>query len=306
MKLVRRTEIERPDVTYNLHVKKNHNYFANGAMVKNCHLATGKSISDIIKKMDHCPFKIGLSGSLRDGKANLLQYVGLFGKVFKPVTTAKLMEDGQVTELKINALMLEYSDTEREALKGIDYQNEIKWILANKKRNQFIIKLAMKLAKRGDNNLVIFKNIKHGKLLFEAFKKVHDKVYYVSGETKTEIRNELKAIAEDIDGAIIVASYGVFSTGISIKKLHNVLFAHPTKSKILTLQSIGRILRKHQGKTVATLYDLIDDIGVKSKRKNAKKKYTHVNYCLKHGLTRLELYAREQFNYSIAKVPLIK
>ncbi|CAL9957889.1 DNA helicase [Vibrio phage D479] len=276
-------------------------------LVDECHLATGKSLDGIIKKMTNCVYKFGLTGSLRDGKANIMQYVGSFGQIFRPVDTKQLMEEGQVTDLDIKCLMLEYPETVRSEMKGSDYQSEVKWLLSNVARNKFLIKLAYNLsAKQGENTLLLFKNLKHGKLLYEALKKVHDpeKVFYVSGATKTEARTEVKKISEDIDGAIIVASYGVFSTGISIKKLHNVIFAHPTKSKVTTLQSIGRVLRKHGSKVRAKLFDVIDNLAIKPKRANAKKQYSHVNYTMKHGMKRIELYNQEQFDYIIRKVHL--
>lgn len=293
--------------TWQSAVKQPNEWFEQFGMllVDECHLATSKSLDGIIKKMTKCQFKIGLTGSLRDGKANIMQYVGSFGSVFRPVSTTELMEQGQVTDLAIKCLMLEYPQHLRDELKGTDYQSELKFLLSNKQRNRFFIKLAYKLsAKQGDNTLLLFKNIKHGKLLYEALSKIHDKVFYVSGETKTDARTEVKKLAEDIDGAIIVASYGVFSTGISIKKLHHVIFAHPTKSKVTTLQSIGRVLRKHGSKAKATLWDIIDNLAIKPKRSDAKKQYSHVNYTLKHGLKRIELYNQEHFEYVIRKIEL--
>jgi superfamily II DNA or RNA helicase len=132
----------------------------------------------------------------------------------------------------------------------------------------------------------------------------HEQVYYVSGEVNTETRNALKAMAENGKGIIIVASYGVFSTGISVKNLHHVILAHPVKSKIIVLQTIGRVLRKHKDKSLATVWDIIDDLGVKPKSANAKKKYTHLNYCLKHALERIQRYADEKFNYVMKTVNL--
>lgn len=295
--------------TWQSAVKQPKSWFDQFGMLINdeCHLSLGKSIDAIIKNLNNCQFKIGLTGSLKDGKANLLQYIGSFGSVFRPVTTSQLMEEGQVTDLKINCLMLEYDTQIRTAIKGLAYQDEIKFLLDSKQRNQFIIKLAYKLsAKNNENTLLLFKNLKHGKLLYEALRKIHnpEKVFYISGETKTDIRTDIKKLAENVDGMIIVASYGVFSTGISIKKLHNVIFAHPTKSKITNIQSIGRLLRKHGSKVTAKLFDIIDNLAIKPKRKNAKKPYTHVNYTLKHGMARIEIYNQEAFKYAIRKINL--
>ena len=109
-----------------------------------------------------------------------------------------------------------------------------------------------------------------------------------------EEREEVRTITEREDNAIIIASYGVFSTGINIKNLHNVIFASPSKSRIRNLQSIGRVLRKGSNKTKAMLYDIADDT-TKGSRKN---------YTLNHLIERIKVYNEEKFNYDIINVNL--
>ncbi|AUO78850.1 helicase [Klebsiella phage PhiKpNIH-6] len=293
--------------TWQTAIKQPKEWFSQFGLMMNdeCHLATGKSISTIIAGLNNCMFKFGLSGSLKDGKANLMQYQGLFGDIFKPVSTSQLMEEGAVTELKINAIRLRYPDNVTVALKGKTYQEEIKYITSVKRRNKWIANLAVKLASKNQNAFVMFKNISHGKELFQMIKDLgHDKVFYVSGEIDTDTRTALKKMAENETGIVVVASYGVFSTGISIKNLHHVILAHGVKSKIIVLQTIGRVLRKHGSKDVATVWDIIDDCGVKPKSANAKKTYTHINYLLKHGLERIQRYADEKFDYVMKLVEL--
>lgn len=275
-----------------------------------CHLSTAKELGGIIERMRDCMFKFGMSGSLKDGKANILQYIGMFGDIFRPVTTKQLMEEGQVTDLKINSVFLRYPDKDITLAKGMAYADEVSLITSHSKRNAWICRLALKLAKdKNENTLVLFRHIKHGKLLFEAIKKKYgegaeEKVHYISGETKTDTRVKLRGDVENDTGIIIVASYGVLSTGISIKRLHHAIFSHPIKSKITVLQSIGRTLRKHDSKDIATLWDVVDDLCVKAKSANAKNKYTHKNYAYKHALERIERYNSEQFTYHIAEVHL--
>lgn len=293
--------------TWQTVVKKPKEWFSQFGMMMNdeCHLSTGVSLSKIITGLNNCAFKFGLSGSLRDGKANIMQYVGMFGEIFKPVSTAKLMEDGQVTELKINSIFLRYPNEFATKLKGKTYQEEIKVITGLKRRNKWIAQLAVKLAKKEENTFVMFKHVTHGKELFEMIKELgHEKVYYVSGEVDTATRNALKEMAENGKGIILVASYGVFSTGISVKNLHHVILAHGVKSKIIVLQTIGRVLRKHGSKAIATVWDIIDDAGVEPKTKTAKKKYTHLNYLLRHGIDRIQRYADEKFNYVMKTINL--
>lgn len=292
--------------TWQTAVKQSEEWLSQFGLVMNdeCHLATGASISKLMKGAKNCEYKFGLSGSLKDGKANLMQYVGMFGDIYRPVTTAQLMEEGQVTELKINSIFLRYPDEFCAKMKGKPYQDEIKVITGAKKRNSWICSLATKLAKKNENVFVMFKHTKHGKELYEELLTKYDNVHYVSGEVDTDTRNALKKLAETEKGMIVVASYGVFSTGISIKNLHHIIFAHPVKSKVTVLQSIGRVLRKHADKSIATLWDIIDDMGVKPKSANTKKKYVHLNYALKHALERIQRYAEEKFNYVTKSVNL--
>ncbi|QGZ15774.1 DNA helicase [Acinetobacter phage vB_AbaM_Apostate] len=261
------------------------------------HLAIGKSISEIINKLNYCEFKIGLSGSLRDGKANLMQYIGLFGEIYSPVSTKDLMNAGQVSQLRINALFLKYPETVSNAMAKHDYATEVKFITSLTKRTQWISNLSLRLAKRSENVFVMFKNIEHGKAIYDNIKSSgHEHVYYVSGEVSSDERTHLKKMAEEHTGVIIIASYGVFSTGISVKNLHHVVLAHGVKSKVIVLQTIGRVLRKHSSKKVAQIWDLIDDMSITVERDGAKQR-KNVNYLLKHGIDRVERYAAEQFDY---------
>ncbi|QPI13928.1 putative split helicase [Serratia phage 4S] len=292
--------------TWQTAIKQSPEWLQQFGLVMNdeCHLATGSSISKLMKGAINCEYKYGLSGSLKDGKANLMQYVGMFGDIFRPVTTAQLMEEGQVTELKINSIFLRYPDEFCTKMKGKAYADEITVIKGSKKRNNWICSLAQKLASKNENVFVMFKHTKHGKEMYESIKAKYKNVYYVSGDVDTDTRDALKKLAESTQGVIVVASYGVFSTGISIKNLHHVIFAHPVKSKVTVLQSIGRVLRKHDSKDIATLWDIVDDMGVKPKSANSKKKYVHLNYALKHALERIQRYAEEKFNYQVRTIDL--
>jgi type I site-specific restriction endonuclease len=119
-------------------------------------------------------------------------------------------------------------------------------------------------------------------------------VYWVSGEVSGEQREEIRKVVEKESNAIIVASFGTFSTGVNIKNLHNIIFASPSKSRIRNLQSIGRGLRKSNTKTSSTLYDIADNLSWKTKK----------NYTLLHFMERVKIYNEEKFEYKIYKVNL--
>jgi superfamily II DNA or RNA helicase len=171
----------------------------------------------------------------------------------------------------------------------------MEYIVTNKKRNNLIKNLVTDL---DGNTLVLFNYVeKHGEPLYELINNSVDdnrKVFFVHGSVDTDDREEVRKITEQENNAIIIASYGTFSTGINIKRLHNIVFASPSKSRIRNLQSIGRVLRKGEGKEIATLYDIADDISNTSKQ----------NYTLRHLQERIKIYQEENFKYEIIKVNL--
>lgn len=262
------------------------------------HLFKAQSLTSIMSKLTECPYRIALTGTLDGTKIHRLAIEGLFGPVHNVVSTKELMDRSLLTDLRIECIMLRYPEETRRTLSGLDYQREIEWLIGCEKRNEFIAHLAS--ATRG-NTLVLFNYVeKHGKPLYESIRRcastvIEDrKVYFVSGETELSEREEIRGIVEKETNAIIVASYGTFSTGINIRSLKNVIFASPSKSRIRVLQSIGRQLRKDARKGFAKLYDIADDLHYGET----------LNYSLKHFLSRIRIYESERFTYKLVKMPL--
>ena len=245
-----------------------------------------------MNKCINTPYRIGTTGTLDGTKTHRLVLEGVFGQVHKVTTTKKLMEDKQLANLKIICCMLNYPDEIRKQLKGYNYQEEIDWIVTCPKRNHILRDLT--IAQTG-NTLVLFQYVeKHGKVLFEMLQKEakNRKIFFVFGGTDTETREEIRALTEKENDAIIVASYGTFSTGINIRNLHNIVFASPSKSRIRNLQSIGRGLRKGDKKVTCNLFDIGDDLSWKSKK----------NYTMNHLIERIKIYNEEGFDYKLVKI----
>jgi type I site-specific restriction endonuclease len=208
------------------------------------------------------------------------------------VKTKTLIKQKHLAQFKIKCVVLKYPDSITKGLAKYNYQDEVDWIVTNEYRNNFIANLSLSLK---GNSLILFQFVdKHGKVLYNKIKdKAGDRpVHYVSGETNANIREEIRAITETTTNGIIVASFGTFSTGINIRNLHNIVFTSPSKSRIRTLQSIGRGLRKAENKDTATLIDIADDLTYKSRN----------NFTIKHFAERVNLYNEEEFNYKIYKV----
>lgn len=258
------------------------------------HLFKAKSLTAIMSRCTKTPYRIGATGSLDGTQTHKLVLEGLFGPVYKVTTTRKLIENKKLADLKIFCLVLNYSDEVRKAAKGFDYQQEMDFLVSNNARNKFIRNLAV--SSKG-NTLVLFQYVeKHGKILHDMiWSKCGDrKVFFVYGGTDTQQRENVRALTEKENDAIIVASYGTFSTGVNIRNLHNIIFASPSKSRVRNLQSIGRGLRISETKDTCNLYDIGDDLSWKSKK----------NFTLQHMVERIKIYNEESFNYTLVKVPL--
>jgi superfamily II DNA or RNA helicase len=276
-------------------------YFQQFGMVigDEAHNFKAKSLTSILTKCTEARYRFGMTGTLDGTQTHKLVLEGLFGP-HKNITTSKaLIDRGDLANISIDIILLKHKEEVCKVVSKMKYQDEVDYIVTCDARNKFIKNLA--LDQKG-NTLILFQFVeKHGEPLFrmidEAAKGLWGmgkrKVFFVSGKVPADIREEIRAITETEKDAILVCSYGTFSTGINIINLHNIIFASPSKSQIRVLQSIGRGLRKTDKDT--TLYDIADDLHWKSKK----------NYTLNHSAERIKIYAKEKFKFKIHEVKLL-
>lgn len=268
------------------------NFFYNfdTVVVDETHLATGNTLQKILNSCIHADFRVGLTGTLTGEKVHEMLLIGSIGEPKKIISTSELIENQMLSDLKIKCLILNHK---LSSLK-MDYQEEIQYLISHEKRNSYIINLAKKLQ---GNTLILFNYVEnHGLVLFNQIEKeVSDKnIFFMSGDTKAELRENIRQhVRNHHSDNIILASSGVFSTGVNIPALHNVIFASPTKSKVRVLQSIGRVLRRHDTKETATVYDIADQI---YRKKNC--------YVYSHFQERYKYYIEEDFDVKYFEVDL--
>ena len=254
------------------------------------HLFKSKSLVSIMSKLEHAKYRFGFTGTLDGTQTHKWVLEGLFGPSYKVTKTDELMRQGHLSQLDIQCLVLKHDPRKFDT-----YNDEIEYLISHEKRNNFIKNLTLDL---GGNTLILYSRVEaHGQVLYDLInrsKQSDRQVFFVHGGVDAEEREQVREITETENNAIIVASYGTFSTGINIKNLHNVIFASPSKSRIRNLQSIGRVLRKGTNKVKAILYDISDDCTKGSKR----------NYTLNHFIERIKIYNEENFNYEIITIQL--
>ena len=248
------------------------------------HLFKATTLKGILEKMKNTSVRIGTTGTLDGTEVHRLQLEGLFGPVKKVITSSELIEDGTIAKIDIDCIILKHAKCHK-----MSYQEEMDYLVSCEERNKFIVNLVRNLK---GNTLVLFQYVeKHGVVLHGMLDGLVDNLHYVYGGTDTSDREAIRGIVEEAKNDVILASYGTFSTGVNIKKIDNIVFASPSKSKIRNLQSIGRGLRKTEGKDSMRLFDIADDLQCD-------------NYTLEHLKERINIYSEENFPYELKQFDL--
>lgn len=273
------------------------------------HNFQAKALTSIMLNATSTPFRYGFTGTINeDSKVDKMVLEGLFGPTINIVKTTDLIREGQVAKFKIKGLILNHGKETKNRYKEICkilrekkqgkliYQAEKDLIINHKGRNEFIRDLVHSM--KGSNNLVLFERIEHGELLHKMIKgKEGRTTHLIHGGIDIDIRDALRPLVEGTEKVHdIIASFGVFSTGISIKRLDNLIFAGSYKSMIKTLQSIGRLLRIGGGSDDTVLYDIADNLGTPSDE----------NYFVEHFNKRVDIYQEQGFQMNIKVIDMEK
>lgn len=270
-----------------------------GAMfVDEVHGAKADVLGSMIADSISCPIKHGLTGTLDGFESNEMFIEGLFGPR-KVIMTAKESIDKDVaTAIDVKMILLKYEDNfkaelEKSLFVKEDgnkrnpkewYAIEKEYIYSLEERKKFIVNLALSLE---GNTLILFDSIDNYQTpVYEMLKAKHDDVFVINGEVSNKERDVIKAKMEAGEKIITCATYGTMAVGISINNLHNMIFASSTKAMIRIIQSIGRLMRKHDSKDVANIYDIVDDLSMPKKGYNG--------YMIQHGQKRVKIYSDEK------------
>jgi superfamily II DNA or RNA helicase len=290
--------------TYQSLVKNDEEYFKqfDVVLIDETHKAKAASIQNIMDKCWHCDYRFGLSGTIpKRGTVDRLSLMSALGPLVTQVKANYLQEEGHIAQCKVIQFHMDYATTEQKnafadlSKNSYDRQRlfslEQNFVNQDEKRLNFICQV---IKKSTSNSLVLFHKIDYGEKLYQKLREVTDKrIYYVDGGVSPELREEFKSRMEKNNDVIIVASYGTFSTGISIKNIHNIYFTESFKSEVIIRQSIGRGLRKHHAKEVVKIYDFIDDLRFKD------ESIDWTNYTFRHGIERRKIYKEEKFPFEV-------
>jgi superfamily II DNA or RNA helicase len=253
----------------------------------------------------HAYNRFGVSGTFpSDDSLEILTIQSVLGPNVTKIEAKKLVESGTITPMNIKAVILNHATSDlNERLSyikkmgaGADaFRYEKEFIQQSDKRLDFIKKL---IDKCDSNTLLLFHTIEYGTRIYDKLRTelTNKDFYYIDGEINNKQRDFIKKEMEKTDGnvKVLVASYGTLSTGVSINAIFNVVFADSFKSEQIIIQSIGRALRKHNDKQVATIFDLVDVFDTKEMN----------NILYNHFLEREKFYKKREYPYKVIKMNL--
>jgi superfamily II DNA or RNA helicase len=248
-------------------------------------LKRGNRINEVLKLVPTI-HKFGFTGTMPSQKIDQWNIIGKIGPVTYEQKTHTLKEQSHVSKFKIIILNVIHNNAVNFDVDfsqpALAYQQELEFLTNNARRNEIIVNLTLKLK---ENSLIMVDRIEHGNLIYEQLSNsanLKDRpVYFIQGATEVEDREKIRALMDARRDVIVVAISKIFSTGINIPNLHNIIFATIGKAKIKIMQSIGRALRLHHTKTEATIFDIADN----------------TKYGSKHVLERKKMYNLEKYEY---------
>lgn len=237
-----------------------------------CHEVKAHELKKIFSK-SKAQYRFGFTGTLPTPLTELYSVKAFLGNVLKEYPSGLLAEEGWISKCNIKIINMEYP----YGIIKNDYKGIKTEIFDNKRRLNLISNIVNSI---NENVLLLVSYINEGDELKKLINRCTvKKTVFLSGKDKVENREEWRKKMMRENNIALIATYQIFQQGINIPNLKYIVLSSPTKSKIRTLQSIGRALRLHENKEIdgAIIYDIIDN----------------VKYLSKHGEKRIEYYKNE-------------
>ena len=285
------------------------------------HRSVSKSIKDIIEWCGNTVNLLGCSGSYPSGQdADAYTIENNFGPVSKAIKKRDLMDMGSITDITVRMITVKFCDdaTLREFAIEKSYiedpekvlRYEQNFIRSNKRLLDWKCEFTINLS---GNTLVYFLDKKsgYGKRLYEGLQELNfrhnlgKQIYYIDGDTPTDDRelykNQIRN--DDTGNSILVANYGTFSTGQSIKNLVNVVTGESIKSDIMLNQGSGRLTRLSDGKDMSYYYDIVENTNVSLRHPDGTVEHKKC-YMYNWSKSRLQYYKDEQLTVEHSSIDI--
>lgn len=245
-------------------------------IVDEVHQAKADVLKNILtRNLNNCPIRWGLTGTIPKEDHEFQSILASLGPVIGQVTAKELQDKGILSACHVNICQL------LDIKEFRDYQSELKYLVTDEKRIDYIGKLLNKIKDSG-NTLILVDRIEAG----EKLQKLIPNSVFVNGSVKSKNRKQAYDEIQEANDMVIIATYGVAAVGINIPRIFNLVLIEPGKSFVRVIQSIGRGIRKAKDKDFVQIWDLTSTCKFAKRHLTQRKKY----------------YAEAQYPFSLEKI----
>lgn len=217
-----------------------------------CHLVAATTFYRVLMECRNAYLRYGFSGTpLARGDDKSIYVVAALGPVIHRVDAQRLIDAGLIARPRIKMIHCMSVPTSGAVTWAQVYTDSI---VNNAARHALIVSLAQRAAKPC---LILVERVNHGKLIERALRKAGVVSEFVWGENETPSRRAAIRRLEHGDSDVLIANR-IFTTGVDIPSLGSVIVASAMKSTILTLQAVGRGMRRAPGKSEVEIWDIAD------------------------------------------------
>lgn len=236
-----------------------------------CHQNKAHELKKIFSKCK-ADYRLGFTGTLPTHITDLYNIKSYLGPVWKEYPSGLLAEQGYLAKCTVKVHKIKYPFLQNKTYIGIKEE-----VFNDRERLGIIGNMVNNI---DDNVLLLVTYKSEGEKLRKLLnRKTKRRVIFLSGDDKTEAREEWRQKMINEKNIALIATYGIFQQGINIPNLKHCVLTSPSKSKIRVLQSVGRTLREHNNER-AYIYDILDEC----------------KFLSKHGEKRLYYYENEGFD----------
>ena len=235
----------------------------NTIIIDEVHQAKAEVLKNLLtRNLRNAPIRWGLTGTIPKEKFEFESIHASLGPVIGQVSAKELQDKGVLSQCHVNVVQLVDLPEFR------DYQSELKYLVTDKKRIEYIGKL-LNGVKDSGNTLILVDRISAGQLLQELI----PGSTFVKGDVKLKDRKDTYDEIQEATNKVIIATYGVAAVGINIPRIFNLVLIEPGKSFVRVIQSIGRGVRKAKDKDFVQIWDLTSTCKFAKRHLTQRKKF---------------------------------
>ena len=232
-------------------------------IVDEVHQAKAEVLKNLLtRNLRNAPIRWGLTGTVPKEKFEFEAIHASLGPVIGGISAKELQDKGVLSNCHVNICQL--LDTQAFT----DYQSELKYLVTNKDRIEYIGKLLNNVRQEG-NTLILVDRISAGEMLQELI----PGSTFVKGDVKLKDRKEAYDEINEGTNHVVIATYGVAAVGINIPRIFNLVLIEPGKSFVRVIQSIGRGVRKAKDKDFVQIWDITSSCKFAKRHLTQRKKF---------------------------------